>query len=84
MYRINEIEIQNDRLVFNVSIIFEDKTELVCTVPVLFPKTKEEALHAINLRYDAEVKKRDAAPILEAIKTELEPEIGKTLTTAVK
>ena len=84
MYRINEINIENDRLVFNVSIIFADKSELVCTVPAVFPKTKEEAIHAIELREAAEVKKRDAAPILEAIKTEITPDIGKTLTAAVK
>ena len=84
-YKINFMEIENDRLNVNTTIIMKDGAEIVCNVPVLYPKTKDEVLLAITQREAAEIKKYDAAPVLEAIKTELEPMIGKVQTvTAVK
>jgi hypothetical protein len=77
MYKINSTTIENDVLVTNVTIIMEDGYELVCNVPVRFPKSKDEVFAAINARESAEMKKYDAAPVLEGIKAEIDGHVEK-------
>ena len=84
-YRINETDISVDIFNVNCTLFLDEKTELVVNVPVKYPKTKDEVIAAIELRYAAEKKKFDFAPVLEGIKVEVDAEIGKTLTVvAVK
>jgi predicted PP-loop superfamily ATPase len=72
MFVINETTIDNDTLNANVTIVFDDKAEIEVNVPVFYPKSKDEVLEAIRQREVNEVKKYNAAPILVAIKDELD------------
>ena len=81
MYTVNEITIDGDVLTANVTYTF-DKTSVICNVPVKFPKDKETVIAAIEAREAAEFTKWDAAPILTALKTDLDATVvGKTQTT---
>ena len=84
MYRINDVTIDHDTLVANVTIILDAKTELVVNVPVLYPKDEATVLAAIDQREVNELKKFDSAPILTAIKAQLDEKVGIVLTAAVK
>lgn len=81
MYKINSLEINNDFLHANVSIELPDKSELVCNVPVKFPKSKEEVIAAIEDRERNELVKANALPVLTAIKSEMDRDfVGKAST----
>jgi hypothetical protein len=71
MFTINEISILGDKLVCNVTLQMADKTERVVNVPVK-AKTKEEVISAIKAREALEKSTYEAAPLLNAIKVELE------------
>jgi hypothetical protein len=78
MYTINELTIDSDYLVANVTLTVGKGEFLVVNVPVKFPKTKEEVIEAIKAREKAEIIKADAAPVLTAIKAELDAStVGK-------
>jgi hypothetical protein len=84
MYTVNEITIEGDMLVANVTLIVGKGEELVVTVPVRFPKDKETVLAAIEQREKNENVKYDAAPILTALKVDLDATIvGKAQTAKV-
>jgi flagella basal body P-ring formation protein FlgA len=72
MYTINSTTIENDTLIANVTIHLDAKTDLEVNVPVLYPKSKEEMINAIIQREANEQKKFDSAPILTAIKAEMD------------
>jgi hypothetical protein len=80
MYKINSTEIQNDVLAANVTIIQDDSTELVVTVPVKTPKNKASVIAAIEYREGLERAKYNAAPVLTAIKGEIDLTIGQIVT----
>ena len=81
-YRINEVTIENDTLIANVTILLDAKTELVVNVPVVYPKDEATVLAAIDQREVNELKKFDSAPVLTEIKGKLDAKIGATLTAA--
>lgn len=84
-YIINEITIDNDILNANVTITLPDKSELVCNVPVKFPKTKEEVIAAIEARVKAEDSKNLAAPTLTVIKAAIDAQYtGKSVIPAAE
>ena len=83
-YRINEVTIDHDTLVANVTIILDAKTELVVNVPVIYPKDEATVLAAIDHREVNEVKKFDSEPILTAIKASLDAKLNTVLTAAGK
>jgi hypothetical protein len=72
MFTINSTTIENDTLVANVTLHLDEKTDLEVNVPVLYPKTKEEMLEAIIQREINEQKKFDSAPVLIAIKADMD------------
>jgi hypothetical protein len=72
MFTINSTTIENDTLIANVTLHLDEKTDLEVNVPVLYPKTKEEMLEAIMQREINEQKKFNAAPVLNAIKAEMD------------
>ena len=81
-YTINDTLIDLDRLVCNVTIHLDAKTDLVCTVPVVYPKSEAEVIAAIEQREKNEAIKFDSAPVLVAVKTELDKRIGVKTATA--
>lgn len=83
-YTINDLTIDHDRIVANVTIALDAKTDLAVTVPVVYPKTKEAVIAAIEAREKAERLKADAAPVLAAIKADLDATVvGKAQTSKV-
>jgi hypothetical protein len=84
MYRINETRIEVDTLIANVTLLLDEKTELVVNVPVLYPKDEATVLAAIEQLEVNEAKKFNAAPVLVEVKKQLDAKIGSVLTAAVK
>lgn len=85
MAHLNELTIDNDFLIANITVTLPDKSTLVCNVPVKFPKTKEDVLAAIKSRETAEILKATAAPVLKAIKTEMDAlYTGKAIESETK
>ena len=80
MYRINNTTIDTDTLTANVNIVFDDGTELEVNVPVLYPKSEDDVLLAIAQREANEVKRHNAAPVLDEVKKSLDARIGADLT----
>lgn len=81
MFTINSVEIENNKIVSNVSLEMKDKSILIVTVPVENPKDKEEVLAAIRYREKLENDKYDAAPVLTTLKAELDASIVGVLTS---
>ena len=80
MFTVNMITIENDTLIANVTLHLDAKTDLEVNVPVLYPKSKEEMLNAIIQREINEQKKFNAAPVLTAIKAEMDETVVAKLS----
>ena len=80
MYTINLVTIENDTLVANVILHLDAKTNLEVNIPVLYPKSKAEMLDAIIQREINEQKKFNAAPVLTAIKAEMDETVVAKLS----
>lgn len=72
MFTINSTTIENDTLVANVTLHLDKNTDLEVNVPVLYPKSKDEMLDAIIQREINEFKKFNAAPVLVAVKADMD------------
>jgi hypothetical protein len=84
MFTINELTIENDTLVANVTLHLDEKTNLEVNVPVLYPKSKEEMLNAIIQREVNEQKKFFAAPVLIAVKAEMDTSVVGKVSDGLK
>jgi len=82
-YTINAVTIDGNTLVTNITVALDEKTEVVCNVPLVYPKTEADVLAAIDQRVKNEQIKFDAAPVLTAIKTALDLRVGKVQTAKV-
>ena len=80
MFTVNMTTIENDTLIANVTLHLDEKTDLEVNVPVLYPKTKDEMLDAIIQREKNEIKKFDSAPVLTAIKAEMDATVVAKLS----
>ena len=80
MFTVNMTTIENDTLIANVTLHLDEKTDLEVNVPVLYPKTKDEMLDAIIRREVNEQKKFNAAPVLIAIKAEMDETVVAKLS----
>ncbi len=80
MYKINSIEIENDKIVASCTITMSDLQQLMVTVPVKLPQNKDEVLSAIEYRVNLETSKYAAEPLLTAIKKELDTIIVDSLS----
>ena len=80
MFTINSTTIENDTLVANVTLHLDEKTDLEVNVPVLYPKSKDEMLDKIIQREINEQKKFNAAPVLTAIKAEMDATVVAKLS----
>jgi len=80
MFTVNMTTIENDTLIANVTLHLDEKTDLEVNVPVLYPKSKEEMLNAIIQREINEQKKFNAAPVLIAIKAEMDETVVAKLS----
>ena len=85
MYKINSVEIENDVLVSHATITMKDNYTLDVTVRVKLPDSAEQVLKAIDARYDLEIAKYDSAPVMNAIKDEIDLKFtGKPNTEFVR
>jgi uncharacterized protein YqgV (UPF0045/DUF77 family) len=83
-YTINETTIDGNRIVANITVHLDDKTDEICTVPVNRPETDADVIAAIEDRVKNEQIKFDWAPKLTVIKAALDAKAGKVALTAAE
>jgi hypothetical protein len=82
-YTIREVLVELDKLVCRVDIELTKDNILTVTVPVKDPKTKTEVITAIEYRVGLEQTRFTAAPVLNAIKADLDATVVKPVEVEI-
>jgi hypothetical protein len=82
-YTIREVLVELDKIVCRVDIELAKDNNLTVTVPVKDPKAKADVIAAVEYRVGLEQTKFTAAPVLNAIKADMDATVVKPVEVEI-